>query len=238
MAETTYTQTRRKLTTYFDQTAAEAWARLTSDAPVGRVRATVRAGRDDMRETLLDWLPEDLSGMRLLDAGCGTGALAVLAAQRGAEVVAVDVSATLVGLAGERAAEEAKAGGRGGSLDFRVGDMLDPALGSFDYVVAMDSLIHYRPADIARTLATLAERTRRGLLFTFAPRTPALTMMHVVGRLIPHAEHRAPAIVPVTHQHLVNRFGDHDALDGFQPARTHRVSSGFYKSQAMELVRR
>ncbi len=238
MAETTYSATRRKLTTYFDQTAAEAWARLTSDAPVGRVRATVRAGRDEMRETLLGWLPEDLSGMRVLDAGCGTGALAVLAAQRGAEVVAVDVSATLVGLAGERAAEEAKAGGRGGSLDFRVGDMLDPELGSFDFIVAMDSLIHYRPADIARTLASLAERTRRGLLFTFAPRTAALTMMHVVGRMIPHMEHRAPAIVPVTPRHLVSRFGDHDALDTFPVGRTHRVSSGFYKSQAMELSRR
>ena len=237
MAETTYSATRRKLTTYFDQTAAEAWARLTSDAPVGRVRATVRAGRDDMRATLLGWLPDDLSGMRVLDAGCGTGALAVLAAQRGASVVAVDVSATLVGLAGERAAEQAKAGGRGGSLDFRVGDMLDPALGEFDYVVAMDSLIHYRSADIARTLAALAGRTRRGLLFTFAPRTAALTVMHLVGRLIPHMEHRAPAIVPVTPQQLVSRFGDHDALDVFRVGRSQRVSSGFYKSQALELVK-
>ena len=44
---------RGELETYFDRTAVEAWARLTSDAPVGRIRATVRAGRDDMRSTLL-----------------------------------------------------------------------------------------------------------------------------------------------------------------------------------------
>ncbi len=52
----------------------------------------------------------------MLDAGCGTGALAVEAARRGAEVVAIDLSATLVDLARERL----PAGLR---VDFRVGDM-------------------------------------------------------------------------------------------------------------------
>ena len=64
-----YLQRRGQIETYFDRTAAEAWARLTSDAPVGRIRATVRAGRERMRDTLLEWLPADLSGCRLLDAG-------------------------------------------------------------------------------------------------------------------------------------------------------------------------
>ena len=34
--------------------------------------------------------------------------------------------------------------------------MLDPALGRFDHVVAMDSLIHYRADDIVGVLAGLA----------------------------------------------------------------------------------
>ncbi|MFC6050870.1 magnesium protoporphyrin IX methyltransferase, partial [Methylobacterium hispanicum] len=38
---TTYDARRGELTTYFDRTAADAWARLTSDAPVSRIRATV-----------------------------------------------------------------------------------------------------------------------------------------------------------------------------------------------------
>ena len=71
---------RRELETYFDETAAETWARLTSEAPVSRIRATVRAGRDCMRNTLLGWLPARLDGRRVLDAGCGTGAFAVEAA--------------------------------------------------------------------------------------------------------------------------------------------------------------
>jgi SAM-dependent methyltransferase len=102
MAEMTYEQRRGQIEDYFDRTAAAAWEKLTSDAPVGRIRASVRAGRDEMRNTLLSWLPADLSGKRVLDAGCGTGAFAVEAARRGAQVVAIDLSPTLVNLARER----------------------------------------------------------------------------------------------------------------------------------------
>ena len=175
----TYIARREQLETYFDRTAVEAWSRLTSDAPVGRIRATVRAGRDDMRSTLLSWLPADLRGKRVLDAGCGTGALAIEAARRGAHVVAIDLSPTLTGLARERMPRDLG----DGHVEFLVGDMLDPPPGHFDHVVAMDSLIHYRAEDILGALACLAAPTGSSVLFTFAPRTPALTMMHTVGRL-------------------------------------------------------
>ena len=74
--------------------------------------------------------------------------------------------------------------------------MLDPALGRFDHIVAMDSLIHYRPEDTVRAVAGLAARSYGSLLFTFAPRTPALALMHAVGRLFPRGD-RAPSIEPV-----------------------------------------
>src|SRR6478735_765502 len=114
MASASYDARRGELTTYFDRTAVDAWSRLTSDAPVSRIRATVRAGRDAMRDTLLSWLPDDLSGQRILDAGCGTGALSLAAARRGATVVAIDVSPTLIGLARERTTVVAGPG----SIDF------------------------------------------------------------------------------------------------------------------------
>lgn len=227
-----YLQTRSRVETYFDRTAAHTWARLTSDAPVGRIRATVRAGRERMRGLLLSWLPDDLSGLRLLDAGCGTGALAVEAARRGARVTAIDLSPTLVALARERL--PAIAGG--GSVDFRSGDMLDAASGSFDFVVAMDSLIHYEPADAVRTVAALAQRTRLALLFTFAPSSPALAAMHRIGKLFPRGN-RSPAIVPVAEAGLRRRLGAHTALHGWAVARSDRVASGFYTSQAMQLAR-
>ena len=69
LSELRYLQQRDRIETYFDRTAAQTWARLTSTAPVSGIRATVRAGRDQMRQTLLDWLPRDLTGKRVLDAG-------------------------------------------------------------------------------------------------------------------------------------------------------------------------
>lgn len=233
MPTVTYQSRRGELLQYFDRTAVEAWRRLTSDAPVNRIRATVRAGRDEMRRTLLQWLPDDLRGARVLDAGCGTGALAVEAARRGAQVIAVDLSPTLIGLARERLPHDVGEG----TIEFVVGDMLDPALGTFDHVVAMDSLIHYRSDDMVRVLSGLAEHSSHSLLVTFAPRTVALGAMHAVGRLFPRGD-RAPAIEPVRERALVRRIGADRALAGWRAHRTHRVARGFYISQALEIVRR
>ena len=229
MGSATYLARRGELQTYFDRTAAAAWERLTSDAPVSGIRATVRAGRDRMRETLLSWLPNELSGARLLDAGCGTGALAVEAARRGADVVAIDLSPTLVGLAQERAPKDL-------GISFQTGDMLDPSLGRFDHVVGMDSLIHYQAPDMVRALAGLAARTERSLLFTYAPRTPMLAVMHAAGRLFPRGD-RAPAIEPVRPAALAARIAQDPALAAWRTARTRRIDTGFYKSAALELVR-
>lgn len=229
----TYLQRRSELKTYFDRTAVDAWARLTSDAPVGRIRATVRAGRDEMRNMLLSWLPADLHGVRLLDAGCGTGALAIEAARRGAQVVAIDLSPTLVNVARERLPLDVPQN----AIAFMSGDMLDPKLGRFDYVVAMDSLIHYRAEDICRIVAGFAARTHESVLVTFAPKTPALTLMHAVGRLFPRGD-RAPRIEPVAERQLLARMEATQGLEQWHPGRSSRVDRGFYKSQALEIVRR
>ena len=232
-ATLTYRARRGELETYFDRTAVQAWARLTSDAPVGSIRATVRAGRNQMRATLLGWLPTDLRGARLLDAGCGTGALAVEAARRGALVVAVDLSPTLVRLAEERLPRDLGAG----RIIFRVGDMLDPALGTFDHVIGMDSLIHYDAPDMVRIMAGLAGRARTSVLPTFAPRTLLLAAMHAAGKLLPRSN-RSPAIAPISEPALRRRLAAAPELAPWRAARTERITAGFYISQALELVRR
>ena len=61
MSLATYDERRGRLETYFDATAVDAWAQLTSDAPVSRIRATVRQGRDRMRDLILSWLPADMT---------------------------------------------------------------------------------------------------------------------------------------------------------------------------------
>jgi magnesium-protoporphyrin O-methyltransferase len=222
----TYDSYRDGLETYFDRTARDAWERLTSDAQVSGIRATVRAGRDKMRASILDMLPADMTGLRLLDAGCGTGSLAVEAAMRGAEVVAIDVAAGLVDIARKRAPVGLK-------IDWRSGDMLSPDLGQFDHVVAMDSLIHYRAFDIVDVITELAARTRGSVLFTFAPKTPLLTAMHTAGLLFPRSD-RAPAIIPVTEKLLRKLLTD--AIPHKKVGRSTRISGGFYTSQVLEVA--
>ena len=228
----TYTERRAWLHEYFDRTAAAGWAALTSDTKVSWVRRTVREGRERMRHTLSGYLPADLTGLRVLDAGCGTGVQAVELARRGASVVAIDLSPTLVALA------ETRSEGKfdGGTIEWRSGDMLDKQLGSFDYVVAMDSLIHYRMADMLDAYAALAARTRVAMAVTFAPRTPLLATLHAVGGLFPRRD-RAPQIEPVSASRLRAGVAADARLRDWAPSRTQRIESGFYKSQALELRR-
>lgn len=220
---------RDKLATYFDSTARKAWIDLTSDAKVSGIRATVRAGRDEMRSTLLRWLPRDLRRTRVLDAGCGTGALSIDAACHGAEVTGIDVAAGLVEVARERTPSFIGHG----RIKWRAGDMLDPALGEFAHVVAMDSLIHYSASDLVDALEQLSERCTTSMVFTFAPHTRLLGAMHKAGKFFPKSD-RSPAIVPINEDELRARLTN---LDGWRIGRSHRVSSGFYTSQAMELVK-
>ena len=230
MSDMTYEQRRGEIAHYFDRTAVAAWEKLTSDAPVGRIRASVRAGRDQMRATIVSWLGEDLTGKRVLDAGCGTGALAVEAARLGAEVVAIDLSPTLVDLARERIPADVA-----DRVTFKSGDMLGKELGTFDHVVAMDSIIHYQIEDAIDALSQLADRTSGSIIFTFAPRTPLLAAMISIGRLLPKSD-RAPWLQPMAEKRIAELMDTHETLEGWTCARTHRVSSGFYKSQAMEWV--
>ncbi len=231
METNSYLDRRQQLKTYFDRTAARAWEQLTSDAPVSRIRQTVRAGRAEMFDVLLSWLPDDLAGKQVLDAGCGTGTFAIECARRGAEVVAIDLSPSLVKLAEERMPTDLP-----GFVEFRDGDMLGAEKGRFDYVVAIDSVIHYRSQDMVQAISQLQANTRGNgarVLFTFAPRSPALMMMKTAGKLFPRGD-RSPAIEPVAEARLRKLIGS-ELPAGTQVLQTQRVNTPFYKSQAMEL---
>lgn len=226
MAET-YIQTREKLEGYFDRTAAKTWERLTSDAPVSRIRQTVRAGRDAMRQTLLDRLPADLSGARVLDAGCGAGPMSIELAKRGADVLGLDISPSLLTVAEKRTPEHLLP-----QITYLAGDMLDASHGQFDYIIAMDSLIHYRPIDIANALSQMLPRTQEAIVFTVAPKTMLLSAMHMAGKAFPRSD-RSPAIVPIGTKRLASELGKTGVSNRL--TELSRINSGFYISQAMEV---
>lgn len=216
-----YSAIRDRVEHYFDRTATRAWERLTTEEKVSRIRQTVREGRDRMRATMLARLPADLRGARVLDAGCGTGAMTAELARAGAEVVAADISPKLIDIARARLPAMLAP-----QVAFHAGDMTDEALGSFDFVMAMDSLIYYRAPDIGAILTRLGRRTRGAVIFTVAPRTPFLMTFWAAGKLFPRGD-RSPVMVP----HALPELRRHLRGD---LSRVTRVARGFYISDCLE----
>jgi magnesium-protoporphyrin O-methyltransferase len=216
-----YADTRARVETYFDRTATRTWERLTSDAPVSKIRETVRQGRDQMRALMLSRLPEDLTGARILDAGCGPGMMTAELAARGATVTGVDISPQLIEIA-QRRLDPSHAD----RVTFWAGDMLAHDLGTFDHILAMDSLIYYGPADIRNALARLAARSPH-IVYTVAPKTPLLMGMWYAGKAFPRSD-RSPIMVPHGPAKLARDTGGN---------RIGRISKGFYISEAMEVRR-
>ncbi len=240
MTKTSYLQRRHEIETYFDKTALDSWKKLTGEQPVSGIRATVRAGREEMRKTLLSFLPADLHGWRILDAGCGSGVMSFELAARGADVLGVDLSPQMIGFAKER---QHKAGvpvsslcGKGGSVRLEAGDMLADSLGRFDAIVSMDALIHYAAKDCEDALHRLAGRTYKTMVFTVAPKTLPLMLMLGAGKILPRSD-RSPALYPINHERLVGRLLERPDMDGWKAGRSRRVSGGFYTSQAVEVIR-
>lgn len=232
LADPGYTQRRDSIRTYFDRTAVDAWKRFATDAPMGRVRTSVREGRARMRAEILSRFPADLNGWRILDAGCGAGHLAIELAKRGADVTGIDLSPELV----EFANREIPVFDGPGRVRLHSGDMLTRIFGRFDAVVSMDSIIHYTPKQAVEALMTMAGNTERKIVFTHVPRTPLLQTLYLAGKLFPRRD-RSPVIEPVASAWLANSLTDQIGKDGWTLGQSVRVSSGFYTSQAMEICR-
>jgi cyclopropane-fatty-acyl-phospholipid synthase len=101
-------------------------------------------------------------GMRLLDIGCGWGALAIHAAGRhGARVVGVTLSAEQAALATERAA----AAGVADRVEIRLVDYRDLDAGPFDRVASVGMFEHVGPRRLPEYFATVHRLLRPGGLF-------------------------------------------------------------------------
>jgi SAM-dependent methyltransferase len=106
-------------------------------------------------------LEHGLEGKRLLDVGCGTGKSFAPMLARGYEVVACDISPSMVELAREQFGERA---------EIFVADMRElPRIDSFDLVTCLDDALNYVLSDdeLAGSLEGIARNLRPGGLLIF-----------------------------------------------------------------------
>lgn len=158
--------------------------------------AGLRPTPDRVRETLFNWLGQDLTGWRCLDAFAGTGALGLEAASRGAaSVLLVEQDAGLVARLGQLCQRL-----QAGSVQVRRGDGLaalqHAAQASLDLVLLdppFDSTL-FQPAlqAAARALAP------QGFVYLEAPQAWSDEALAAVG-LAPHRHLRAGMV----HAHLL-----------------------------------
>ena len=113
------------------------------------------------------------AGMDVLDLGCGDGTTALRSAQRGANVLGVDIASNLVAAGRERA----KAAGLS-NLRFEEGDASNLegiADDSFDLVVSMfGAMFAPRPFDVAREMVRVTRPGGRIVMGNWIPGDPTL----------------------------------------------------------------
>lgn len=112
-------------------------------------------------------------GLNILDLGCGDGTTAVPAAQRGANVLGIDIAENLVAAGNARAAAAGL-----DNLRFQEGDasdLRDLADESFDVVVSIfGAMFAPRPFDVAREMVRVTRSGGRIVMGNWIPGDPTL----------------------------------------------------------------
>ena len=147
------------------------------NGPYERITNTIR----DIHALVLE-RTDPTAGERVLDAATGTGAVAILAAQRGADVVGQDIAPVLVETARQRAAEE------GVEVRFEVGDAeaMTYEDASFDIVLSTCGVMFAPDHEaVAGELARVTKPGGRLALACWQPDTGMHDVFKMMGPFMP-----------------------------------------------------
>jgi SAM-dependent methyltransferase len=188
-----------------------------ANGPYQRVTETLT----DIHERVIETL-DPQPGVKWLDLACGTGAVAELAAARGADVTGVDLSPGLIETASERAAE------LGLDIDYRVGDAerLDLEDGSYDAVSSTLGIMFAPDHEAAaRELARVTRPGGRICLANWTPTGGLAAMFKVMAPFMP----APPPSNPFDwgdELHVRQLLGDPFELDLEEHVSAMRIGSG------------
>jgi SAM-dependent methyltransferase len=152
---------RERARTYFDRLAPEydrafrREGRRPLDALVNRYfRGRTFVRRMEVLEEVLPGL--GLDGASVLDLGCGSGQVSLLAARLGARVHAIDIAPAMLTIA----REAADAAGLGGAIRFEEGDVASCPLPPADVTLLVGVVEYYREFEgLVRRAAAATRRT-------------------------------------------------------------------------------
>jgi magnesium-protoporphyrin O-methyltransferase len=216
-----------QLQSYFNGIGFERWAQIYGQVPLSYIRRSIRVGHTRMLTQAQRWITESYPTGSLLDAGCGTGLFTIAMAQQGFRVTAIDIAPRMVAAA-QQAAQQA---GVAAQIDFLEGD-LEATTGSFDAVVCFDVLVHY-PLNLFENLCThLAQRSKGLFLFTYAPYSRPLALLHWIGGRFPKSQRRTE-IQMIPSAAVVSVL----CSAGMQVRRSLSISHGFYHVTLLEAVK-
>lgn len=213
---------------YFNSTGFDRWRRIYGGGEVNKVQLDIRNGHQQTVETILNWLQADnnLAGMSICDAGCGVGSLSIPLAQAGAKVYASDISEKMVEEAKRVATELLNP-----NITFAVQD-LENLSGTYHSVICLDVLIHYPQDKAAEMIAHLCSLAQSRIILSFAPKTPALSMLKKIGSFFPGASKATRAYLHTEADviKILNR-------EGFAVQRQAMTRTRFYFSRILEATR-
>ena len=147
------------------------------NGPYERITNTIR----DIHALVIE-RSDPKPGERVLDAATGTGAVAIIAAKRGAEVIGQDLAPVLVDTARERAAEEDV------TVQFEVGDAEDMRYDDASFDVVMSTCgVMFAPdhAAIARELERVTKPGGRLALACWQPNTGMHDVFKIMAPYMP-----------------------------------------------------
>lgn len=215
---------------YFNSTGFERWRRIYGQVQVSKVQLDIRTGHQRTVDTVMSWLESDrnLSQITICDAGCGVGSLSIPLAQGGTRVYASDISEKMVLEGKDRALAVT---GHGHNPTFLVQD-LEKLAGQYHTVICLDVLIHYPDAEIPQMITHLCSLAESRLILSFAPKTPALSLLKKVGGFFPGASKATRAYL-----HTEARIVEILAKNGFQVQRNALNKTRFYFSRLLEAIK-
>src|SRR5262245_61363534 len=144
------------------------------DGPYERITNTLR----DMHAVVVDRI-DPRPGETVLDVATGTGAVAILAAKRGAHVVGLDLAPVLIETARTRADEERV------ELTFEVGDAEEIAYDAAHFDVVVSSVGVMFAPDHTAVANELARLTRPGGRIALTAWTPESEMLRMMAPFLP-----------------------------------------------------